>query len=117
MAATTKDDSALSGPIQTIYWAGGHATDWCVVTPPPWARCVTVTNRGTAAMYVAVTGSTSPTGTASATHANAKIVASGGSVTLALAPRDKHHAPGTFSEWGADGATHAMDFLYDGDEA
>lgn len=115
--ATTQSYSTTKAPSSTHYFAGGDATNWCVITPPPSAKTVTITNReGAFALYAAINGRTSVTGAASATHANAKIIPAGvgNAVTISLRGEGSNQAVAAFSVWGAAGAAHAMDFLFDG---
>jgi len=107
--AITKDWTAESGDIRTVYFAGGDASSWCVHSMPAWARVVTVTNRGATALYIQWPG---VAGAATVTD-HAASIASGethsyypGSTAKAIVT--------TFGTFGSDGATHAMSITFEG---
>lgn len=127
--ATTKDwtGSTYVSPIYTAYFAGGDASDWCVHTPPKWAKRVTVVNCGATQMYVskpAISGTAAGAAVADAVvlepHASGDAHR-GGSVTLQLVNRHGTTGTGTtgtatartFSTFGGDGAAHKIRLIFD----
>lgn len=103
--ATSQDWSGLArGSVATRYFAGGDSSNWCVHTPPPWARLVTVKNEGTGSLYVALPALSS---TAASTD-HCESIAAGAAHTFVWSPDSEAASPSTFSTWGADGASHAM---------
>lgn len=103
--AVTQDWSALAqDAVSTRYFAGGDASDWCVHTPPSWARLVTIKNDGSGVLYVAMPALS---GAAAATD-HCESLAAGAAHTFVWGKDDEAPSPTTFSTWGADGAAHAM---------
>lgn len=110
--ATSQSYATVEGPIATRYFATPDAANWCVITPPPWARSVTIQNRGTLDLFAAFDGDNNVTGAASATGNGSKI-ASGGVRTFGIVGQKWGVKANPFSVFGLDGATHAMDFTFE----
>lgn len=108
---TTKDWTAVSSvPCATRYFADGDAASWCVHTPPAWPRVVTVYNRGTGVLYVAM--GPAPTGAAAATN-DCVLIPAGSARSFPVSAQGESPTPPTFATWGADGAAHAMDITFE----
>lgn len=113
--AVTKDWTAagtdqVTGPSCTRYFAGGSSTDWCVHTVQPAYVSITVRNRDSEALYVAINPALS--GTAAATN-NATRLQQNEAQTFVLAGVGSSSQRGRFSTWATDGATHAMDITFE----
>lgn len=109
--ADTVTDRALgaSQPSATRYFAGGDATSWCVHTAGSIYRAVTVDNLdATNDLYVAVGPHLSGT---RAAGQHAKRIPAGQGYTFTLEGGTDGQT--RFSTWGAAGATHAMDFVFE----
>lgn len=123
--AATKDWGAVLASVDsaaTVYFADGHATDYCVHTPPPGAKRATVINFGATQLAVAIP-SISGSAAARATEHNLLLDASlsgdgfmGGSYTFPLVGPSGTARSGTsrtFSTYGGDGAAHKMRIVFD----
>lgn len=109
--ATTQDWSSVpAAPVATRYFAGGDSANWCLHTPPPWPRVLTILNRGETALYVSM--GPALTGEAAATDAAVSIPAGSGR-SFVLADDGEAPTPPMFSTWGSDGASHAMDLTFE----
>lgn len=118
--AATKDWSVQTapgpfrGPSNVQYFADGHATDYCVHTPPTWAWGVWVVNRGAGLGWATVKGRGTPlsgVATARATTDGLQRIAAGGEWFIDL--MDEAGSGVQFSTFGEDGAAHAWLFRFE----
>lgn len=109
-SASTVADRALGAehPSATRHFAGGDASSWCVHTAAGIYRAVTVDNLGATDLYVAVGPHLS--GARSAGQ-HAKRIPTGQGYRFSLAGGSDGQT--RFSTWGEDGASHAMDFVFE----